>query len=428
MKRNRIQSMLLLSMWFACLAPAIAQRTYTLDECIREAMTNNVRTKNANNDVRMAEHGRQEAFTKYFPSLSATGGGFLTDKGLIQMEVQPGLSMSMLERGVVGGVSAAMPLFAGGQIVNGNKLANVNVEVNRLRKDLSEDEVRLSTEQYFWQVVMLKEKLNTIQAIEKQLARLLTDVEASVNAGLTTRNDLLQVQLRGNETRSARLQVENNLSLSLRMLAQYIGHWTDSIDVDFPIGDTLPDGPDDLYREPQQSLVQTSEYHLLRQQVKANQLQHKLSVGKYLPTVSIGGGYMYENLMSRNRSFWMGFATVSVPLSGWWGGTHEIKRQKLQVVNAENQMADQSQLLVIRMQHTWNDLNDAYEQIQIARLSIEQADENLRLNTDYYAAGTCMMSDLLYAQTLYQQSRDSYTEAYTRYEVKKREYLQATGR
>ena len=38
------------------------------------------------------------------------------------------------------------------------------------------------------------------------------------------------------------------------------------------------------------------------------------------------------------------------------------------------------------------------------------------------------MSDLLEAQTLYQQSRDRYVESYAQYEVKKREYLQATGR
>ena len=65
---------------------------------------------------------------------------------------------------------------------------------------------------------------------------------------------------------------------------------------------------------------------------------------------------------------------------------------------------------------------------KIARLSIEQSTENLRLNTDYYKAGTCTMSDLLDAQTLYQQSCDKYVESYTDYELKKREYLQVTGR
>ena len=38
------------------------------------------------------------------------------------------------------------------------------------------------------------------------------------------------------------------------------------------------------------------------------------------------------------------------------------------------------------------------------------------------------MSEWLDAQTLFQQSRDKYVEAFAQYEVKKREYLQATGR
>ncbi|KAA5440147.1 TolC family protein, partial [Bacteroides cellulosilyticus] len=46
----------------------------------------------------------------------------------------------------------------------------------------------------------------------------------------------------------------------------------------------------------------------------------------------------------------------------------------------------------------------------------------------YYKAGTCTMNDLLDAQTLFQQSKDRYVESYARYEVKKCEYLQATGR
>ena len=408
--------------------PLSAQHAYTLDECIREALSNNVRIKNAENDLRAARQDRQSAFANYFPSVSATGGGFLADQGLLQMEMAPGQGISMMKNGVVGGVTASLPLFTGGQIANGNKLAEVNVEVKRLQRGLSDKEVRLTAEQYFWQIVTLKEKLKTITTVEKQLGQLNADVEAAVHAGLTTRNDLLQVRLRQNETRSGRIEVENALSLSRSMLAQYIGHPSDSIDVQMDISWSLPQRPDSLYRNPDASLLLTEEYHLLLQNLKASRLQHKLTVGKHLPTVAIGGGYVYENLMDKDQSFWIGFATVSVPLTGWWSGTHEIKRDKLRVQNAEIQLEDQSQLLVIRMQNAWNELNDAYKQMEIALQSIEQADENLRLNTDYYSAGTCTMSELLDAQTLYQQSRDKYVESCMQYEVKKRTYLQATGR
>lgn len=428
MIRIRNRFFFILSIGVLSLATASAQRTFTLDECLERALSNNVRMRNAENEIRMAEHDRKNAFTRYFPSVSASGGGFIANKGLMELNMGPDMSMSMMKDGIVGGVSATLPLFAGGQIVNGNKLAKVSEEVSRTRYRLSENEVRLTTENYYWQVVTLKEKLRTLEVVEARLDTLTRDVEAAVQAGVTTRNDLLQVQLRQNEIKSNRLNVENALALSRELLAQYMGMGLDSVDVAYAMEGRLPEEPAGLFLPPESALPRTGEYDLLRQNLEATRLQKKIAVGKNLPTVAIGGGYYYDDLLDVGMDFWVGFATVSVPLSGWWGGSHDIKKQKLQVKNAENQLNDQSEMLMIRMRQSWNDLNDAYKQVGIALTSIDQATENLRMQSDYYAAGTCTMSDLLDAQTLFQQSRDKYVEAYAQYEVKKREYLQATGR
>lgn len=414
--------------WSCTIAPLAAQQVYTLDECIENALHNNARIQNAKNDLGMAEQQRQAAFTKYFPTVSATGMGFMADKDLLRMDVAPGMSMKLLKNGLMGGVNASMPLFAGGQIVQGNQLAKVNVEKYRLLGRQAENEVRLTAEQYFWQVAMLKEKLRTLGVVELQLAEIHKDVDAAVSAGITNRNDLLQVQLRQNDTRSTRINVENALALSRRLLAQYIGTPGDSVDVAFQVTDSLPPSPEWIYRSPEASLILTPEYNLLQAQLKASKIEHKISIGKNLPTVAIGGGFMHDNLSDRSKPFWMGFATVSIPLSGWWEGSHDMKRARLAVRNNENSLRDGSELLIINMQNTWNAMNDAYKQVEIAVESIGQASENLRLQTDYYQAGTCTMSDLLEAQALYQQSRDKYVESYAQYEVKKREYLQATGR
>lgn len=428
MIRIRNRFFFILSIGVLSLATVSAQRTFTLDECLERALSNNVRMRNAENEIRMAEHDRKNAFTRYFPSVSASGGGFIANKGLMELNMGPDMSMSMMKDGVVGGVSATLPLFAGGQIVNGNKLAKVSEEVSRTRYRLSENEVRLTTENYYWQVVTLKEKLRTLEVVEARLDTLTRDVEAAVQAGVTTRNDLLQVQLRQNEIKSNRLNVENALALSRELLAQYMGMGLDSVDVAYAMEGRLPEEPAGLFLPPESALPRTGEYDLLRQNLEATRLQKKIAVGKNLPTVAIGGGYYYDDLLDVGMDFWVGFATVSVPLSGWWGGSHDIKKQKLQVKNAENQLNDQSEMLMIRMRQSWNDLNDAYKQVGIALTSIDQATENLRMQSDYYAAGTCTMSDLLDAQTLFQQSCDKYVEAYAQYEVKKREYLQATGR
>lgn len=424
-KRNIVLSLIACT----CLAPVSGQHVYTLDECINSALKYNVKVRNAENDLEMAKHDKKEAFTKYFPNISAVGSGFIANEPLVQMQMSPEAKMEMLKDGMLGGISATMPLFTGGQIVNGNKLAELGVNMKALQKKQTDDEVRLEVERYFWQIVMLKEKLKTISLVEKQLERLETDVQASVDAGIVTRNDLLQVQLKKNDVLSGKIQLENSLNVSLSLLGQYIGAKSDSIDVAFVVEEHLSESPQTLFCNHTDAVERTNEYGLLKQNLQASKLQYKMAVGKNLPTVAIGGELVYDNfVMGLDQSFYMGFVTVSVPISGWWGGTHSIKKHKLQVKNAENLLNDNSEMLVIRMQNVWNTLNDSYRKAEIALLSVEQSSENLRLNMDYYSAGTATMSELLDAQTLYQQSRDKYVEAYTNYELSKREYLQATGR
>lgn len=406
---------------------AQAQRLMTAEQAVSDALQNNVRMKNADNDLEAARQAKKQAFTKYFPTVSATGIGYMADKGLLEMSLAPGMEMSMMKNGIMGGVSAQLPLFTGGRILNANRLADVGVETSRQQRRMSHNEVVLTAETYFWQAVMLKEKLKTVEAVERQLDKFAKDADAAVNAGVTDRNDLLQINLKKNETRSNRITLENALTTAKRLLAQYTGHDGDSIDVSADMSGGLPPSPLQLYAEPQTALANTAEYALMEQNVKANRLKYKMTVGQNLPTVAIGGGYMYDDLMDKSHQFWIGFATVSIPLSGWWGGSHEMKKQRLAVRNAENTLQDNSQLLVIDMENKWNDMNDAYRKISIAMESIAQAEENLRLHDDYYRAGTATMSDLLEAQTLYQNSRSAYVEAYAEYQIKKREYLQATG-
>lgn len=406
---------------------AQAQRLMTAEQAVSDALQNNVRMKNADNDLEAARQAKKQAFTKYFPTVSATGIGYMADKGLLEMSLAPGMEMSMMKNGIMGGVSAQLPLFTGGRILNANRLADVGVETSRQQRRMSHNEVVLTAETYFWQAVMLKEKLKTVEAVERQLDKFAKDADAAVNAGVTDRNDLLQINLKKNETRSNRITLENALTTAKRLLAQYTGHDGDSIDVSADMSGGLPPSPLQLYAEPQTALANTAKYALMEQNVKANRLKYKMTVGQNLPTVAIGGGYMYDDLMDKSHQFWIGFATVSIPLSGWWGGSHEMKKQRLAVRNAENTLQDNSQLLVIDMENKWNDMNDAYRKIGIAMESIAQAEENLRLHDDYYRAGTATMSDLLEAQTLYQNSRSAYVEAYAEYQIKKREYLQATG-
>ena len=429
---------------------SVSAQTYTLEQLKDAALRNNITVRNAQRSVEAAQQQRKEAFTKYFPNVSGTGLWFNANKGMAQTTVNPSevmspemgaslaqifppealaaltnpISISMMKNGTIGSLMALQPVFAGGQIINGNKLAKVGEDVSRLQLQLSENEVEKTTEQYFWQLASLQEKMKTINAVDTLLADIHKDVDVAVRAGVAMRNDLLQVQLRQNDVESQRLKLQNGISIVRMLLAQYCGLDQTEFTLDYQteLSSPLPQKQDHS-----QALLGTAEYQLLGKQVEATSLQKKMTVGQNLPSVAVGAGYNYHNLLENDHTFGMVFATVSVPITDWWDGSHAIKRKKIEYQKAVDEQHDKAQLLQIRMQNAWNNVEEARQQLDIAKRSIEQAEENLRLNRNFYRAGTSKMSDLLEAQLLYQQSLDRRTDAYADYQNKLLEYRQATG-
>jgi len=429
---------------------AWAQHTYTLEQLLDSARSHNIALRNGQRDIEAAQEQRKEAFTKFFPTVSATGAWFNANKSMAQTEldltpyITPELgatlaqllpaetlvalsspmSISMMKHGTIASITAIQPVFAGGQIINGNKLAKIGEEVSRLRQQLSEDEVETTAEQYFWQLVTLEEKQRTIATVEEMLADIHKDVNLAVEAGLTLRNDLLKVELRQNEVESQKVKIQNGMALVKMLLAQYCGLRDTSFTLRYT---TEAISPLSIKRDHQQALLNTPEYQLLDKQVEATSLQKKMAVGENLPSVAVGAGYNYHNLLGSDQTFGMIFATVSIPLSNWWGGSHAIKRKKIAQQQAIDQRDDNAELLTIRMQKAWNDVEEAYQQLHIAERSIRQAEENLRLSRNCYQAGTTTMSDLLEAQMLYQQSLDKHTDAFADYQNKILAYKHAVG-
>lgn len=429
---------------------ASAQQVLSLQQVKEQALAHNISIRTAEDAVREAREQKKEAFANYFPQVSATGMGFKTNTDMLKTSINtasllpsslatalppalagmipPTLSFSMLDRGLMAGVAAVQPLFAGGRIINGNKLARAGVEASEIQKQISENNVELTATQYYWQIISLKEKQRTLDAVDAMLRQLEHDATMAVKAGVGMRNDLLQVQLRQNEVESSRIKLDNGLRLARRVLAQYIGAEGETDAADTVNTASMPPF---LIQEVNNdnAVAATPEYKLLQKNVEVTRLQKQMEIGKNLPSIGIGATYSHYNMAEgMKNTFGMVFATVTVPISQWWGGAHAIKRRQIAEDVARRQLADNRQLLAIRIQKNRDDVNDAYKQLAIARKGIEQSEENLRLNRNFYQAGTVTMNNLLDAQQKYQQCRDRYIEAYAAWQIKIVEYEQSIGR
>jgi len=400
----------------------------TLDECRELAVKNNAKVIVAAGNAAASEELRKEAFTKYFPSVQAGGFAFTSDKPVIDLNLFNLVSLQMIKRGVSANITAVQPVFAGGRIVNSNRLAKVGAEVSVIEHEDAIDDVSLTTDRYYWQLMTLKSKKRTLEEVIAFVDTLENQVSVALKAGVTTRNELLKVQLRQNELKSAMVDLDNGISLSRMLLAQHIGLDGEAVDIaEAEPPETVPEYPSEIYMDPNTALGSTTDYRLLSKKVKAAELQEKIAVGENMPTVGVGAGYFYDDIINDKHGFGAVFVSVSVPITSWWGGSHSIKRRKIETANARREMADLSQMLCINMINAWDDLTSAHRKMQIAKEAIAQSAENLRMNRNFFLAGVSNVTDLLEAQTLYRQSLDRYTEAYGEYRVAKATYLQTTG-
>ncbi|MCZ2394994.1 MAG: TolC family protein [Chitinophagales bacterium] len=434
-------------------AAAYSQTTLTLEQSKSLALKNNKAIQNSALEIEAANQIKKNAFTNYFPKVSANVLGFQAINPLIEYKMEggnlpvydgnpanlptatqfayfPGMELSMFQRSAIGVLNIAQPIYAGGRIKTGNKLAQLNVEVKEQQQKLSENEILLKTEQQYWQLISLQEKQKTLEKYELLLQDIRKQVDDAYKSGLIIKNDVLKVQIKQSELEANKNKLLNGKKLATMQFCQTIGIPYDSTFVLREVID-INQSPYQYYTDNQNALTQRTEYQLLEKSVEATQLQTKMKTGDYLPTVAVGLAGYHINMLEKgvnNYTNGLAYVSVSIPISDWWGGSHSIKEQKIKQRIAENTFEDTKGLLNLQMEKAWTDVNEAWKQIAIMKETAIQAEENLKVSKTGYESGIVTLSDLLEAQALVTETADKLTDAQTQYKLAVTTYLQVTGR
>jgi multidrug efflux pump subunit AcrB/outer membrane protein TolC len=449
-KPAAIAGILLLIVFLPAAVRAQDQRL-SLDECRKLALQNNAQIQESRLDIQAAEETSKAAYTKYFPQVSVSTTSLLAWDSLAKIETAggnlpvfdgnlahlpsatqfaylPGGSMELADRASVESLTAVQPVFTGGRVANGNRLARLGVKVARDKSEMSERDVLAQTEEKYWRLIALQEKRRTLDAYETLLAELDRQVTDALNAGLLTSNDQLKVRLKQAEARVDRQRLESGMRLAARDLRRHIG---------LPAGDTLavvetllpPADPASLRLGEPGALDRRVEARLLSSAVRAEELQLSLKRGEMRPTVAVGASLLRLDVHGMSgMTNALVFGQVSVPLSGLWEGRHSVASQSQRLSIAKSRLASTRELLELGIEKNWADLQVAWDAYLVSGEAIEQAEVNVKEQSDRYTNGMAPFSDLLEAQVLKQQSQDRRTDAVVEYWVKRSEYLRSIAR
>ncbi len=432
---------------------ASAQTTLTLEQSKSVALKNSKILKNSALEIEAAKQLKKSAFTYYFPKINASLFGMYAKDPLLSLNLPqlnlpvyngnpatlplasqfayfPGMDASILKKSAMGVLNVTQPVFAGGKILIGNKLAKLNVDIKEQQQVLTEKELLLKTEQQYWQLISLQEKQKTLETYQVLLEDIRKQVEDAFKSGLVVKNDVLKVQMKQNELLMNKNRLLNGKKLATMQFCHTIGIPFDSTLVLSQTIDQVQE-PAQYYVDNRAVLSNRTEYQLLEKSVVAADLQKRMKTAEYLPTVAVGlAGYHFNQLDEKKDSYTNGvaYATVSIPLSDWWGGYHSIKEQKIRKEIAENNVEDNRDLLLLQMEKAWTDVSESRKQIVVLETTELQALENLKISQTGYASGIVTLSDLLESQALVQEVTNNLIEAKIQYQLAITGYLQMSGR
>jgi len=318
-----------------------------------------------------------------------------------------------------GALTLTQPLYMGGKIRAYNKITKYAEELARQQHNSGMQEVILSTDQAYWQVVSLANKKKLAEGYLELLQKLESDVDKMIAEGVATKADGLSVKVKVNEAEMTLTKVNDGLSLSRMLLCQLCG-----LDLSTPI--TLADEKeDDLSPTPaDNSSINIDNVYAMRPEVRSLELatqiyKQKVNVtrSEYLPSVALIGNYMatnpsvFNSFENKFKGMWNVGVMVSMPIWHWGERIYKVKAAKAEARITQYQLDDAKEKIELQVSQSVFKVNEAAKKLIMAEKNLEKADENLRYATLGFEEGVIPASNVLEAHTAWLSAQSEKIDA-----------------
>ena len=401
--------------------------------CHELSVKNSEDVQKQQNALQQALLDKQIAFAHHLPDLD----GSVISVLMKDTKITDGMNLQM--RGTyIAGLSLTLPLYVGGKITTGNKLAKVGVEVQKINQEKTRQEVIYEADKAYFTYLAVKSKVTMLEAYMQQMDSLVSQVNLSVGVDMATNSDLLRIQAKRSEVEYNLIKAKNGMELCRMALCAALGL---DLSMQFDTDEKDIRIPDKLQTAETTDINVRPEYQLLVQNIKAKELEIRNARAGMLPTLALVAqysrygwaymkgeqqGYSYKTEISGTSPVLM--ASLSVPLWHWGKEIKKVKKAKFDLENAQLDMKKNRRLLSIENEQARQNLQDSYRMIASARLGLNQAEDNLHNLRLRYENSMSTLTDLLDAYSQWQQARSNHIEAQTQYKIYETEYLRITGR
>ena len=321
-------------------------------------------------------------------------------------------------------VMLRQPIYMGGAIIAANKMADIAELMADNDLDMQTQKTLYSIDQAYWMVVSLKQKQKLAISYRDLVKKLDEDVHKMIGQGVATKADGLKVDVRVNEAEMTITQVEDGLALSKMLLCQLCGiPMNQDITLEDEDKETLEFSGKAVDTEQQQVAAQDSamntrpELRMLQNTVDLSKQATNLVRAAFLPHVALTGGYMISNpnvfngFQKKFTGVWNVGVMVQVPVWNWGEGAYKVRAAKAATNIAQMNLDDTREKIHLQITQSQFKVKEAQKKLNMAQKNITSAEENLRCANLGFKEGVMEVTDVMAAQTAWQQAQSQKIDA-----------------
>lgn len=431
------QLVVIFTLWLAWM-PVGAQKTLTLEECLKLGIENNLSLEGSRNEMRKAKHLLSENRAKLWPQISAVAG--LNDNFNPPVSVTDGSAYGILynvtktlQYNASAGLQLQMPLY-NQTVYTAVDIARTLNELNRLSYEKAREDLMMQISKMYYLGQNTMEQLTLIQENMVRLRELRDITLAFFDNGMAMEVDVKRVNI---NLENQQVQYDNAKSMLVQQLnlLKYV--------MDYPAEEEITPTPVDTERMQSASLTglrgDLYELQLLQSQEKLAGQQKDLIRQGYLPSLTLTGSWMYSAYTDKARHWFhsgpsnhwypstgLGI-TLRVPIFDGFDKRARIQKAQIDQENARLNYENALKQMQTQYLNATNELMNNQRNFKKQKDNYLLAEDVYQVTTDRYREGIASMTEVLQDEMRMSEAQNNYLSAHYNYQVANLALLKLTG-
>lgn len=402
-----------IGLMFVTVSAVMAQKQWTLQECIDYALANNITLKKSQLQQQSALEDLKGAKAALLPTVNASTNQSLgyqpwKDSGI--STVTNGVVNTKVDKTYYNGsysLSGQWTVWNGGRNTNTVKLDKLAEQQAELTTQETANSIQERIAQIYAQILYLDENVKVNEQMLQTSKKNEERGQEMVSVGKMSRADLAQLTSQRANDEYSIVEAKSQL-LNYKLQLKQLLEITDEQEFDVVVPEIsderiLSEVPS-LQTVYEEALLNRPEIERLQLAIKSSDVSLRLAKAGWMPNVSVNGGVTtstnslnstrWGNQIKTNVNTSIGLG-VSVPVYDGRSTKTAVNKAKIQQLQAQLNLQDQQKTLYTNIQQYWLNATTNQEKYKAASSSVESAQQSYELLSEQFRLGLKNIVELM---------------------------------